>query len=145
MYIVPLVCCHISFMFFRWAFLVALPFVKYKFVVGQCTYMFEIMSDLFQCICLSYTPLVVFICIYTHLINDMKLESSQFIYYPKQAELLFAWVEAQALKFRTSLFPHLVPPAIMVWILVWRYIFEPFVHILQHFVLQLSRSTKFCF
>jgi hypothetical protein len=43
------------------------------------------------------------------------------------------------------LFPHLVPPAIMVWILVWKYIFEPFIHILQHFVLQLSRSTNFCF
>ena len=42
------------------------------------------------------------------------------------------------------LFPHLVPPAIMVWILVWKYIFEPFIHILQHFVLQLSRSTNFC-
>ena len=55
--------------------------------------MFEIMSDLFQCICLSYTPLVVFRYIYIyigHLINDMKLESSQFIYYPKRAELLFA-------------------------------------------------------
>ena len=64
MYIV-LVCCHIYFMFFRWAFLVALPFVKYKFVVGECTYMFEIMSDLFQCICLSYTPLVFFIYIYS--------------------------------------------------------------------------------
>jgi hypothetical protein len=35
-------------------------------------------------------------------------------------------------------FPHLVPPAIMVWIFVWKYIFEPFIHILQHFVLQLS-------
>ena len=34
---------------------------------------------------------------------------------------------------------------IMVWILVWEYIFEPFIHILQHFVLQLSRSTNFCF
>jgi hypothetical protein len=33
----------------------------------------------------------------------------------------------------------------MVWILVWKYIFEPFIHILQHFVLQLSRSTNFCF
>ena len=43
------------------------------------------------------------------------------------------------------LFPHLVPPAIMVWICVWKYIFEPFIHILQHFVLQLSRSTNFCF
>ena len=43
------------------------------------------------------------------------------------------------------LFPHSVPPAIMVWILVWKYIFEPFIHILQHFVLQLSRSTSFCF
>jgi hypothetical protein len=42
-------------------------------------------------------------------------------------------------------FPHLVPPAIMVWIIVWKYIFEPFIHILQHFVLQLSRSTNFCF
>jgi hypothetical protein len=42
------------------------------------------------------------------------------------------------------LFPHLVPPSIMVWIFVWRYIFEPFIHILQHFVLQLSRSTNFC-
>ena len=44
------------------------------------------------------------------------------------------------------LFPHLVPPAIMVWIFVWKYIFEPFIHILQHFVLQLlltfvSRSS----
>jgi hypothetical protein len=29
----------------------------------------------------------------SHLINDMKLESSQFIYYPKQAELLFACVD----------------------------------------------------
>ena len=36
------------------------------------------------------------------------------------------------------LFPHLVPPAIMLWIFVWKYIFEPFIHILQHFVLQLS-------
>ena len=43
------------------------------------------------------------------------------------------------------LFPHLVPPAIMVWIFVWKYIFEPFIHILQHFGLQLSRSTNFCF
>ena len=25
------------------------------------------------------------------------------------------------------------------------YIFEPFIHILQHFVLQLSHSTNFCF
>jgi hypothetical protein len=29
--------------------------------------------------------------------------------------------------------------------LVWKNIFEPFIHILQHFVLQLSRSTNFCF
>ena len=36
------------------------------------------------------------------------------------------------------------PPAIVVWILVWKYTFEPFIHILQHFVLQLSRSTNFC-
>jgi hypothetical protein len=43
------------------------------------------------------------------------------------------------------LFSHLVPPAIMVWIFVWKYIFEPFIHILQHFVWQLSRSTNFCF
>jgi hypothetical protein len=43
------------------------------------------------------------------------------------------------------LFPHLVPPAIMVGIYVWKYIFGPFIHILQHFVLQLSRSTNFCF
>ena len=42
------------------------------------------------------------------------------------------------------LFPHLVPPAIILWIVVWKYIFEPFIHIL-HFVLQLSRSTNFCF
>ena len=53
--------------------------------------------------------------------------------------------KSQALEFRTPLFPHLVPPAIMVWICVWKYIFEPFIHILQHFVLQLSRSTNFCF
>jgi hypothetical protein len=44
-----------------------------------------------------------------------------------------------------NLIPHLVPPAIMVWIFVWKYMFEPFIHILQHFVLQLSRSTDFCF
>ena len=55
------------------------------------------------------------------------------------------WQNAQALEFRTPLFPHLVRPAIMVWIFVWKYIFEPFIHILQHFVLQLSRSTNFCF
>ena len=30
----------------------------------------------------------------------------------------------QALEFRTPLFPHLVPPAIMVWIFVWKYIFN---------------------
>jgi hypothetical protein len=53
--------------------------------------------------------------------------------------------KSQALEFRTPLFPHLVPPAIMVWIFVWKYIFEPFIHILQHFVLQLSRSTNFGF
>jgi hypothetical protein len=40
----------------------------------------------------------------------------------------------QALEFRTPPFPHLVPPAIMVWIFVWKYIVEPFIHILQHFV-----------
>jgi hypothetical protein len=53
------------------------------------------------CICLSHTPLVVFIYIYIyidHLINDMKLESSQFIYYPKRAELLFAWVDLLSIK-----------------------------------------------
>ena len=49
---------------------------------------------------------------------------------------------AQALEFRTPLFPRLAPPAIMVWIFIWKYIFEPFIHILQHFVLQLSRSTN---
>jgi hypothetical protein len=37
------------------------------------------------------------------------------------------------------LFPHLVPPAVMVWMFVWKYIFEPFIHILQYFVLQLSQ------
>ena len=45
----------------------------------------------------------------------------------------------QALEVRTPLFPRLVPPAIMVWIFVWKYIFEPFIHMLQHFMLQLSR------
>jgi hypothetical protein len=54
-------------------------------------------------------------------------------------------LSSQALEFRTPLFPHLVPPAIMVWIFVWKYIFEPVIHILQHFMLQLSRSTIFCF
>jgi hypothetical protein len=60
---------------------------------------------------------------------------------------MFMYLISQALEFRTPLFPHLVPPAIMVWywIFVWKYIFEPFIHILQHFVLQLSRSTNFCF
>jgi hypothetical protein len=57
----------------------------------------------------------------------------------------FRYSVPQVLEFRTPLFPHLVPPAIMVWIFVWKYIFEPFIHILQHFVLQLSRSTNFCF
>ena len=55
--------------------------------------MLEIISDLFQCISLSYAPRVVFIHIYIyigHLINDMKLESSLFINYPKRVELLFA-------------------------------------------------------
>ena len=51
----------------------------------------------------------------------------------------------QALELRTPLFPHLVPPTIMVWIFVWKYIFKPFIHILQQFMLQLSRSTNFCF
>ena len=51
----------------------------------------------------------------------------------------------QALEFRTPFFPHLVPLTIMVWIFVWKYILEPFIHIYQHFVLQLSRSTNFCF
>jgi hypothetical protein len=55
------------------------------------------------------------------------------------------WFSPQALEFGPPFFPHLVPPAIMVWIFVWKYIFEPFIHILQHFALQLSRSTNFCF
>ena len=55
------------------------------------------------------------------------------------------WFFAQALEVRTPLFPQLVPPAIMVWILVWKYIFEPFIHMLQHFMLQLTRSNNFCF
>ena len=37
-------------------------------------------------------------------------------------------LRTQALEFRTPLFSHLVPPAIMVWIFVWKYIFEPFIH-----------------
>ena len=59
--------------------------------------------------------------------------------------MLSWYVCTQALEFRTPLFPHLVPPTIMVWIFFWKYNFEPFIHILQHFVLQLSRSTNFCF
>jgi hypothetical protein len=51
-------------------------------------------------------------------------------------------VSPQALEFLTPLFPHLVPPAIMVWIFVGKYIFEPFIHILQHIVLHLSHSVK---
>ena len=35
-------------------------------------------------------------------------------------------------RIQDPLFPHLVPPAIMVWIFVWKYIFESFIHILQH-------------
>ena len=46
----------------------------------------------------------------------------------------------QALEVRTPVFPHLIPPAIMVWIFVWKYIFEPFIHMLQ-----LSRSNNFSF
>jgi hypothetical protein len=53
-----------------------------------------------------------------------------------------SWCCSQALELRTPLFPHLVPPAIMVWIFVWKYIFEPFIHILQHFLLQISRSWR---
>ena len=61
-------------------------------------------------------------------------------------QMRIQYSKPQALEFRTPpLFPHLVPPAIMVWIFVWKYIFEPFIHILQHFVLQISRSTNFCF
>ena len=67
---------------------------------------------------------------------QLKKITSQYCYW---------WLVTQALEFRTPIFPHLVPPAIMVWIFVWKYIFEPFIHILQHFVLQLSRSTNFCF
>jgi hypothetical protein len=52
---------------------------------------------------------------------------------------------SQALEFRTPLFPHLVPPAIMVWIFVWKYIFEPFIHILQHFVLHLQSLVLLTF
>jgi hypothetical protein len=50
----------------------------------------------------------------------------------------FYWTSSQVRW--PPLFPHLVPPAIMVWIFVWKYNFEPFIHILQHFVLQLSRQ-----
>ena len=49
----------------------------------------------------------------------------------------------QALEFRTPVFPHLVPPASMVWIFVWKYIFEPFIHILQHFVFILDDTSIF--
>jgi hypothetical protein len=35
--------------------------------------MSEIMSDLFQCICLSYTPLVVFINIYIKKSNEIRM------------------------------------------------------------------------
>ena len=51
-------------------------------------------------------------------------------------------IQSTGIRIPDPFFPHLVPPAIMVWILVWKYIFEPFTHILQHFVLQLSRSTN---
>ena len=72
---------------------------------------------------------------------------SNFLYFffSSNTKINSAYYLSQALEFRTPLFPHLVPPAIMVWIFVWKYIFEPFIHILQHFVLQLSRSTNFCF
>ena len=43
-----------------------------------------------------------------------------------KVEVGFQSFSSQALEFRTPLFPHLVPPAIMVWIFVWKYIFEPF-------------------
>ena len=102
MYIAPLVCCHISFMFFRWAFLVATPFIVYIYCWGVYLYVlsytplvvFIHIYTSFWCniaifrwkiggkislysATLSYTPLVVFIYIYLcHLINDMKLESS---------------------------------------------------------------------
>jgi hypothetical protein len=70
---------------------------------------------------------------------------------PRKPENMTELSTNNVMGFRTGtripdpLFPHLAPPAIMVWIFVWKYIFEPFIHILQHFVLQLSRSTNFCF
>ena len=66
-----------------------------------------------------------------------------FFYYKHQSRQFTGFVHRHSNS--GPLFPHLVPPAIMVWIFVWKYIFEPFIHILQHFVLQLSRSTNFCF
>ena len=65
--------------------------------------------------------------------------------YMAETETENTLLNPQALESRTPLFPHLVPPAIMVWIFVWKYILEPFIYILQHLVLQLSRSTNFCF
>ena len=77
MYIAPLVCCHISFMFFRCPFLVATPLLYYRFVVGECTYMFEIMSDLVQCTMYLFklhSPCCIHIYIYVWKLNQTVLE-----------------------------------------------------------------------
>jgi hypothetical protein len=81
----------------------------------------------------------------------MKRKRSAFIYLWYQTDTavpnisIYSAVSFTGTRIPDPLFPHLAPPAIMVWIFVWKYIFEPFIHILQHFVLQLSRSTNFCF
>jgi hypothetical protein len=56
---------------------------------------------------------------------------TSFLFVSYTGTLFCQMQKAQALEFRTPLFPHLVPPAIMVWIFVWKYIFEPFIHIFQ--------------
>jgi hypothetical protein len=71
--------------------------------------------------------------------NHLSLFKHRSLTFAHMSLDLNAWVP-QALEVRTPLFPHLVPPAIMVWIFVWKYIFEPFIHMLQHFMLQLSRG-----
>ena len=103
-------------------------------------------------VCFFSNALYLFVCcLYINALQAAQYDCNKSVYEAtKLSTLVKATVHKQVVRVTGTripdpLFPHLVPPAIMVWIFVWKYIFEPFIHILQHFVLQLSRSTNFCF
>ena len=109
-----------------------------------------VFSNILQCISISVSWLWRK---YIATILCTKLREVTLIYvyrttYESYEDNLKHW-NTQALEFRTpppfSSFGPSRDYGIMVWIFVWKYIFEPFIHSLQHFVLQLSRSTNFCF